>query len=108
MERMGSRNLPFTAGTAVAYGLTKEEALTSISLSTAIVLGIEETVGSLEIGKDATLFVSDGDALDMMTNHVTLAFIRGKKLDLGNHQIDLYNKYSQKYKRNLEIENGLE
>lgn len=108
MERMGSRNLPFTAGTAVAYGLTKEEALTSISLSTAIVLGIEETVGSLEIGKDATLFVSDGDALDMMTNRVTLAFIRGKKLDLGNHQIDLYNKYSQKYKRNLEIENGLE
>ena len=108
MERMGSRNLPFTAGTAVAYGLTKEEALTSIGLSTAIVLGIEETVGSLEIGKDATLFVSDGDALDMMTNRVTLAFIRGKKLDLGNHQIDLYNKYSQKYKRNLEIENGLE
>ena len=97
MERMGSRNLPFTAGTAVAYGLTKEEALMSITLNTAKILGIEKRVGSLTIGKDATLFISEGDALDMMTNKVSLAFIRGKKLELNNHQSDLYQKYKTKY-----------
>ena len=101
MERMGSRNLPFTAGTTVAYGLTKEEALMSITLNTAKVLGIAENLGSLEAGKEATLFVSDGDALDMLTNRVSLAFIRGKKLDLSNHQTQLYQKYKEKHKREL-------
>ena len=99
MERMGSRNLPFTAGTSVAYGLTKEEALMSITFNSAKILGINNTVGSLEIGKDATLFVSEGDALDMMTNNVSLAFIRGKKLDLNNHQKQLYEKYKKRYKQ---------
>jgi len=99
MGRMGSRNLPFTAGTSAAYGLTKEEALMSITLNSAKILGINETVGSLEIGKDATLFISDGDALDMMTNKISLAFIRGKKLDLNNHQIDLYEKYKKRHKQ---------
>lgn len=101
MERMGSRNLPFTAGTTVAYGLTKEEALMSITLNTAKVLGIAENLGSLEVGKEATLFVSDGDALDVLTNRVSLAFIRGKKLDLSNHQTQLYQKYKEKHKREL-------
>ena len=108
MERMGSRNLPFTAGTAVAYGLTKEEALMSITLNTAQILGIDTSLGSLEIGKDATLFVSEGDALDMMTNSVSLAFIRGKHLDLTNHQSDLYEKYKKKHKEELETENSVE
>ena len=108
MERMGSRNLPFTAGTAVAYGLTKEEALMSITLNTAKILGVDVRLGSLEVGKDATLFVSDGDALDMMTNRISLAFIRGKKLDLNNHQTDLYKKYKKKHKAELEPENSVE
>jgi imidazolonepropionase-like amidohydrolase len=97
MERMGSRNLPFTAGTSVAYGLSKEEALESITLSAAKILGIENRVGSLEVGKDATLIVSDGDALDVMTNQITLAFIRGKRLDLSNHQTRLYEKYKNRH-----------
>lgn len=99
MERMGSRNLPFTAGTTVAYGLSKEEALMSITLNTAKILGIDKRVGSLEVGKDATLFVSDGDALDMMGNAISLAFIRGKKLDLTNHQTELYEKYKSRYQK---------
>jgi|TARA_B110000967_G_scaffold58333_1_gene59786 imidazolonepropionase-like amidohydrolase len=107
MERMGSRNLPFTAGTAVTYGLTKEEALMTITLNTAKILGIDARLGSLEIGKDATLFVSDGDALDMMTNKLSHAFIRGKRLDLNNHQLDLYEKYKAKYKAELEAENSI-
>lgn len=99
METMGTRNLPFYAGTAVAYGLTKEQALQTITLNTAKILGIDQTCGSLEIGKDATLFVSTGDALDMKTNNVVFAFIQGRAIDLNNHQKKLYEKYSEKYKQ---------
>jgi len=97
METAGLRNLPFTAGTAVAYGLKKEQALTAITLSAAKIMGMDETTGSLEGGKDATLFVSSGDALDMRTNKVELAFIKGRKIDLDNRQKQLYYKYREKY-----------
>lgn len=97
MEAIQSRNIPFLAGTAAAYGLTKEEALSSITLNTAKVLGIDSRVGSLEVGKDATLFISLGDALDVKTNNVEWAFIRGKKLDLSNEQKALNEKYLKKY-----------
>lgn len=97
MEQTNTRNLCFQAGTAVAYGLTKEEALSSITLNAAKILGIDSRVGSLEEGKDATLFVSTGDALDMKTNNVEWAFIRGKKLDLNNEQKVFYEKYKTKY-----------
>ena len=97
MEGMGSRNLPFTAGTAAAYGLTKEQALAAISLNTAKILGIDEQVGSIEIGKQATLFVSTGDALDMLTNNVERAFISGRDIELNNRQMELYRKYKEKY-----------
>ncbi len=97
MEAMQQRNLPFIAGTAAAYGLTKEEALQLVTLNTAKILGIDKKTGSIEEGKDATLFVSDGDALDMKSNNVTLAFIRGKRLNLQNDQYNLYKKYMDKY-----------
>ena len=97
MERMNTRNLPFLAGTCVAYGLDKEVALQSITLNTAKILGIDATCGSLEIGKDATLFISEGDALDMRTNKLTKAFIQGRSISLETHQTDLYKKYKEKY-----------
>jgi len=97
MEAMGTRNLPFYAGTAAAYGLDKEEALQLITLNTAIILGIDSTVGSLEIGKAATLFISTGDALDMRGNNVETAFIQGRLMDTNNFQKKLYEKYSEKY-----------
>ena len=97
MEQINTRNLCFQAGTTVAYGLSKEEALSAITLNTAKILGIDNRVGSLEQGKDATLFVSTGDALDMKTNNVEWVFIRGKKLDLSNEQKVLYEKYKTKY-----------
>jgi imidazolonepropionase-like amidohydrolase len=99
MEAMGTRNLPFYAGTAAAYGLDKEEALKLITLNTAKILGIDSTVGSIESGKDATLFISTGDALDMKTNNVEAAFIQGRQLDLNNFQKQLYEKYSSKYEK---------
>jgi imidazolonepropionase-like amidohydrolase len=82
----------------VAFGLSKEEALMSITLNTAKILGIDDKVGSLEKGKAATLFVSNGDALDMMGNNILFAFIEGKSLDLNNMQKELYLKYQNKYK----------
>jgi imidazolonepropionase-like amidohydrolase len=94
---MGSRNLPFQAGTAAAYGLSKEDALSSITLNTAKILGIDKTVGSLEVGKDATLFISTGDALDMLGNNVEAAYIDGFPVDLDTHQKASYRKYMKKY-----------
>lgn len=97
MERMGARNLPFYAGTAVAYGLPYEEAVKSLTLSAAQILGIDSTCGSLESGKDATFFISKGDALDMRTNALTHAFIQGRMIDLSSKQTELYLKYKKKY-----------
>jgi imidazolonepropionase-like amidohydrolase len=97
MERMQTRNLPFLAGTCVAYGLDKEQALQLITSNTAKILGIDNQCGTLEQGKDATLFISEGDALDMRTNKLTEAFIQGRKINLNSHQTKLYNKYKEKY-----------
>ncbi len=91
------RNLGFEAGTAVAQGLSKEEALAAITANPAKILGVDDRIGTLEVGKDATLFISDGDALDMRGNNVEHAFIRGKKLQLVNKQKFLYEQYKAKY-----------
>ena len=100
MERMNSRNLPFYAGTTVAHGLTKAQALQLISLNTAQILGIDQNYGSLETGKSATLFISTGDALDMRTNNLTHAYIDGRSISLESHQTKLWKRYSKKYENN--------
>lgn len=92
-----SRNLPFIAGTAAAYGVDKEDALMMITSNTAKILGIDDKVGTLEKDKQATLFVSEGDALDMRTNIVAHAFIDGRKITLPAMQQRLYEKYKEKY-----------
>ena len=93
MEAMGARNLPFFAGTAVAYGLDYETAVGAITLETAKILGVDDRTGSLEKGKDANFFISSGDALDMETNHVEAAYLKGKPINLSNRQLELYKKY---------------
>lgn len=96
-ENSRSRNLPFNAGTAAAYGLTKEQALSAITLNTANILGIADKTGSIEKGKDANIVVSEGDILDMRSNIVTQAFIQGRSIDLNNKQKQLAEKYEKKY-----------
>jgi imidazolonepropionase-like amidohydrolase len=91
------RNLPFNAGTAVAYGLTKEEALAAISLNAAKIMGVADKAGSIEAGKDANIIISEGDILDMRTSNVTDAFIQGRKIDLNDKHKMLNEKYEQKY-----------
>ena len=96
-ERMNTRNLPFLAGTCAAYGLDKETALQLITSNTAKILGIDEQCGTLTQGKDATLFISEGDALDMRTNKLTNAFIQGRAISLETHQTRLNERYKTKY-----------
>jgi imidazolonepropionase-like amidohydrolase len=90
------RNLPYQAASAVAYGLPKDEALKAITLYPAQILGVADRVGSLETGKDATLFLADGDPMDARTN-VERAWIAGREIDMSNRQTKLYEKYRQKY-----------
>ena len=94
---MNSRNLPFLAGTAAAYGLDKEQALAAITGNVARILGISDQTGTLENGKEATLFISSGDALDMRSNNVETAFIMGRNIQLGGMQQRLYQRYKKKY-----------
>jgi imidazolonepropionase-like amidohydrolase len=91
------RNLAFNAGTAAAYGLTKEEALQSITLNAAQILGIDDRTGTIEEGKDANIVISDGDILDMRTSIISAVFIQGRKVNLENKQTQLYNRYMTKY-----------
>jgi len=94
-------NLPFMAGTAAAHGLSKEDALKSLTLWPAEIFGIDETQGSLEVGKNATLIVSEGDILDMQSSKVELMFIDGRKVDLDNKHKRLYEKYKIRQMRML-------
>lgn len=97
MERMQVRNLPFYAGTCAAWGMDKEAALQLITSNTAKILGIDANYGTLEAGKSATLFISEGDALDMRTNKVTSAYIDGRLISLESHQTELYERYKEKF-----------
>ena len=92
------RNLPNEAMRAAAYGLNKSEALRSITLSTAEILGVDDMIGSLDIGKDATFFISETPPMEMNPK-ILMAFIQGKEVDLNNHQKMLYKKYQEKYRR---------
>ena len=91
------RNLAFNAGTAAAYGLTKEQALQAITLNAAKVLGVSDRTGSIEVGKDANIIISEGDILDMRSSNVTDAFIQGRKIDLNDKQKQLNDRYKHKY-----------
>jgi imidazolonepropionase-like amidohydrolase len=91
------RNLPYNAGQAVAFGLTKEQALQAITLNAAKILGIDDRTGSIEVGKDANIVISTGDILDFKTNNITHAFIQGRHISLDDKQKQLYERYKYKY-----------
>lgn len=98
------RNLAFNAGTAVAYGLTKEEALAAITLNAAKIMGAADKIGSIAVGKDANIIISSGDIMDMRTNNVTNAFINGRKINLDDKQKQLNERYEEKY--NIKTKKG--
>ena len=91
------RNLSFTAGTAAAYGLDKEAALSSITLNLAKILGIDNITGSIAVGKDANLIICHGDILDIRSSEVTKAFIQGREINLEDKHKQLNERYLRKY-----------
>ena len=92
------RNTPYEASKAASYGLPKDEALKSVTLYAAEVLGIADKAGSLEKGKDATLMITDGDPLEI-TTQVEQVYIQGKKIDMSDRHKVLYDKYKEKYRQ---------
>lgn len=96
-ENFQTRNLGFYAGQVVQQGLDKEVALQLLTGNTAKILGIDDNYGTLEVGKSATLFISEGDALDMAGNQLTYAFIDGRNISLETHQTELWKRYMGKY-----------
>lgn len=91
------RNLAYNAGTAVAYGLSADDALKAITINAAKILGIDDKTGSIEAGKDANIIICEGDIMDMQHSNVTDAFIQGRKINLMDKHKQLYQKYKQRY-----------
>jgi len=90
------RNLPLEAGHAIGFGLTNEQALRAVTLSAAEILGVGDELGSLDVGKRATIVVSEGNILDTLGNKVTSMWIDGRPVNLNNHHKELWRKYLQK------------
>lgn len=97
-DRGNDRNLPYQAATAVAFGLDNAAALRSITLGAAQLLGVADTLGSIEPGKAATLFLADGDPLEITTK-IEAAWIDGRAIDLTSKQTALAAKYREKYRQ---------
>jgi imidazolonepropionase-like amidohydrolase len=93
------RNLPFQAGQAIGYGLSHEKAVQALTLNPAKIMGIDARTGTLETGKDANLFISAGDALDLRTSRPSHVFIQGREITLEDKQKSLYEKFKAKYQQ---------
>jgi imidazolonepropionase-like amidohydrolase len=98
-SNMKTRNLPFVVGTAVNYGLDRNEALKMVTQYPAEVLGVADKMGTLESGKSASFVVSDGDIFEMSGNVLRYVFIDGKEVNLHAKQQELYERYKAKYER---------
>ncbi len=91
-DASNSRNLPFEAAMAFAFGLPREAALRAITLSPAEIFGVAATLGSVEVGKAATLILTNGDILDHRTS-VTHVIVDGQEASLDNKHLRLYERY---------------
>ncbi|MEQ9266704.1 MAG: amidohydrolase family protein [Balneolaceae bacterium] len=87
-----SRNLPYHAGFAAAHGMGREEALKAITINAATVMGIEDQIGSIEVGKKANLFVSTGDPFETSTVILDV-FIDGYLIPMTSRQLELYDEF---------------
>ncbi len=94
-----SRNVPFHAAQASAYGLPHDEALKAITLYPAQIFGLADRVGSIDVGKDANLVITDGDILEISTK-IHQVYIQGRKVDMRDKHTRLYQKYEEKYRQN--------
>jgi imidazolonepropionase-like amidohydrolase len=93
-----SYRLPWEAGVAVAFGLPEEEALKAVTINAAQFMGIDDKVGSLEVGKEATLIISTGTPLDMTTN-IIQNYIQGREISMMDIHKFFFEKYMEKIKQ---------
>lgn len=93
-----THRLPYEAGVAVAFGLPAEEALRAVTIQPARILGIDDRVGSLEPGKDATLLITTGNPLDYLAS-VEQAYVQGRAIDMMDIHKQLFEKYSEKVRQ---------
>jgi len=89
------RDLPYHAGIAGAFGLSKEDALKSVTLYPAEILGISDRLGSIEVGKDANVVVADGDILEPRTN-IKYVFIEGRMIPLTSRHTELFDSFKDR------------
>jgi imidazolonepropionase-like amidohydrolase len=90
-----ARNLPYNAGACAAFGLPKDAALKAVTLSPAQIWGVADRLGSLEVGKNASLIVTDGDPLEIRTN-VRRVFINGEEIPMDSRHTLLYEKFRRR------------
>ena len=95
-----SNRLPFEAGVAVAFGLPEEEALKAVTINPARFLGLDDRIGSLEPGKQATFLITTGTPLDM-TSDIEQAYIQGRELDMTDIQKFFFEKYMEKVRQQM-------
>ena len=89
------RNLPYAAGFAVAFGLPYDEAMKALTLYPAQIWGVDDQLGSLDVGKTANVVIANGDLLDVKTD-VKYVFIQGKSIPMVDRQTELRDRYSQR------------
>jgi imidazolonepropionase-like amidohydrolase len=90
-----ARNLPYHAASTAAYGLPKEEALKAVTIYPARIWGVADRLGSIEVGKNATLILTDGDPLEIRTN-VKRVYISGEEIPMDSRHTLLYEKFRQR------------
>ncbi|MCZ8023458.1 MAG: amidohydrolase family protein [Cyclobacteriaceae bacterium] len=89
------RNLPYHAAYAAAYGMGQEEALKAVTIVPAEIFGVADKLGSIEVGKSATLFICDGDPFETKTN-IKHVFIDGWQIPMVSRQTQLYDEFLQR------------
>ena len=97
-----SNRLPYEAGVAVAFGLPEAEALKAVTINAAEMMGVSDKVGSLDVGKEATLLITTGTPLDM-TSNIEQAYIQGREINMMDIHRFFFEKYMQKIKQQLSI-----
>lgn len=97
-----TNRLGYEAGVAVAFGLPEEEAVKAVTINAAEFMGLDDRVGSLEVGKQATLLVTTGNPLDT-TSDIEQAFIQGRELDMNDIQKHFFEKYMTKVMQRMRV-----
>jgi len=92
-----TRNLVFAAGHVTRYGLDPAAALRSLTLDAAIIAGVADRLGSIEVGKSASLVLSAGDIFDYQGHSIEQLWIDGRRVDLDNRHKQLHRRYQQRY-----------